>query len=119
MQGPEQAAALPTSMQPPGSVPGSQAGSRAGSLSSTAVAPAPPPCAEAEAKAPKAAPAAEKSPGAKPKRESIVAALRKMIEGLDTDEDYDVKLDKVGAFSSLFCNFGICIGPCLHFSCVK
>ena len=119
MQGPKQAAALPASMQPLGSAPGSQAGSRAGSLSSTAVAPAPPPCAEAEAKAPKAAPAPEKAPGAKPKRESIVVALRKMIEGLDTDEDYDVKLDKVGAFSSLLCNFGICLSACLHSSCVK
>jgi hypothetical protein len=104
MQGPKQAAAPLAYMQPQGSAPGSQAGSRAGSLSSTAGAPAPTPCVEAEAKAPKAAPAAEKAPGAKPKRESIVAALRKMIEGLDTDEDYDVKLDKAGAYLSPFCN---------------
>jgi hypothetical protein len=53
--------------------------------------------AEGEAKVPKAAPVAEKAPAAEPKRASIVAALRKMIEGLDSDEDYDVRLDKAGA----------------------
>lgn len=39
-------------------------------------------------------PAAPKS--GQPTRDEIVGALRKLIEGLDTETDYDLCLDKVG-----------------------
>ncbi|CAK0784420.1 hypothetical protein CVIRNUC_007624 [Coccomyxa viridis] len=98
----------------PGSRAGSQLGPRAGSASSSTdtsgLPPSarPPPAAApsaAQLPGPGAAPAAPAAPGARsaapapkpvrPPRGDIVAALRKLIAGLDSEADYEANLTKV------------------------
>lgn len=100
----------------PGSRAGSQLGPRAGSASSSTdtsgLPPSarPPPAAApsaAQLPGPGAAPAAPAAPGARsaapapkparPPRGDIVAALRKLIAGLDSEADYEANLTKVFA----------------------
>ena len=106
---------LPTGSRPI-SRAGSQLGLRAGSASSSTDTPRLPPSARplptaapstAQLPAPGAAPAAPAAPSARsaapapkpvrPPRGDIVAALRKLIAGLDSEADYEANLTKVFA----------------------